>query len=97
MGSKHRLASFQTFLGGIPASSSRRRRVKANPRGTVQRSTFSVFVYVYVSLTHRFVRASEGGFTRMNRASPDLAGDLAADDGARGEHREERLCVPIVS
>jgi hypothetical protein len=33
----------------------------------------------------------------MNRASPDLAGDLAADDGARGEHREERLCVPIVS
>lgn len=92
MGSKHRLASFQTFLGGIPASSSRRRRVKANPR-----DTFSVFVYVYVSLTHRFVRASEGGFTRMNRASPDLAGDLAADDGARGEHREERLCVPIVS
>ena len=94
MGSKHRLASFQTFLGGIPASSSRRRRVKANPRA---KRTFSVFVYVYVSLTHRFVRASEGGFTRMNRASPDLAGDLAADDGARGEHREERLCVPIVS
>lgn len=54
-------------------------------------------VFVYVSLTHRFVRASEGGFTRMNRASPDLAGDLAADDGARGEHREERLCVPIVA
>jgi len=33
----------------------------------------------------------------MNRASPDLAGDLAADDGARGEHRvRASLCADSI-